>query len=270
MTSLFGIRPAMALILTCWLICCPDALAQSGNGFTVTRVDSIGAYLPQFDEWEMTVTVGTLYPGCSFVPIPGNPGSTLARPKTATFSFYEAGAYYAGIPANTLSLMRTAFPWASFYPSSASSGTTSFGQAMVLCSGRGPGTGAGSNLSMEGRTSWKTLHGTSQLRFTQSGPIRNDDPEGSRSGTVKMVLWASRGAYPASGYRLASSTLGQLDGGSYWKPFKRDESMKVPRLSGNYFFTIVFEEFTTRGWITNRFLEAGRWRMKQGRFLRRT
>lgn len=78
------------------------------------------------------------------------------------------------------------------------------------------------------------------------------------SGTLKLELWATALPFTpgSSGYKLAQSTLGQLNGYYYYNNVSRtDGSAKYPGAPGVYYLTMVLLEYETSGYVIVDYLQ---------------
>jgi hypothetical protein len=101
-------------------------------------------------------------------------------------------------------------------------------------------------FKLDGDLAWEITE--PRCTFTLKGSLQNNAPSGSVSGTVKMVLWATRSTYPSPGYIVGEYTLGQISGGYQFSDFSVRTSSKIPSITGTYHFTITIMEFTQAGW----------------------
>ncbi len=74
---------------------------------------------------------------------------------------------------------------------------------------------------------------------------RSGAGSGLTSGTLKVVLWFSKKAYPARGYRVAEA-FADLEANQS-RVFRYTSRAKLPR-KGRYRKTVVLEEYTAAGW----------------------
>lgn len=82
--------------------------------------------------------------------------------------------------------------------------------------------------------------------FRLNGTLENNT--GFGSGTLKLVLWATKTPFPAPGYIVGEYTLGQIPAGSQFSNFKVRTTSKVPLVSGSYHFTLAIAEFNGSIW----------------------
>jgi hypothetical protein len=88
--------------------------------------------------------------------------------------------------------------------------------------------------------------------FEVQGGILNRSAPGSVSGTLRLCLWIT--ANPIStdgeftGYRVATYSLGQLKGEYEWSNIRPKCKVSIPRLTGNYYFTPVLEQYDGSGY----------------------
>lgn len=85
-----------------------------------------------------------------------------------------------------------------------------------------------------------------QCEFRLKGKLQNLSAE--RTGTLKLVLWATKTPYPSPGYVVGEFTIGVLGGGLQFTDFTVKTASDVPFENGTFNFTIAVLEFTTAGW----------------------
>lgn len=76
--------------------------------------------------------------------------------------------------------------------------------------------------------------------------ISNHSPRGSRSGTLRLVLWAHRRPYNGGtmrGYRVADVYLGRLYGGKAYYDVYKVTNLKRPPSGRYYYMTIAVSEY---------------------------
>jgi hypothetical protein len=118
-------------------------------------------------------------------------------------------------------------------------------------------------LKLDGNLKWQITE--PRLTFTMDGGIQNLDSSGI-SGTIKLVLWATKTPYPASGYAVGQYTLGQINGGYQFSDFTVKTTSNIPVLDGTYYFTIVVTEYTTAGWRNRLLVSTGTQSLTMGNF----
>lgn len=121
--------------------------------------------------------------------------------------------------------------------------------AMILCLGR---LDAGS-LALDGTLSWNVTE--PECAFKLVGTMQNIT--GAETGTIRMVLWASRTTPPADTQIVGEYTLGQLPAGYQFTDFKVKIPPSLPTLDGAYNFTLGVLEFTTAGWRNQLLIPGG-------------
>ena len=79
------------------------------------------------------------------------------------------------------------------------------------------------------------------------------NPSGWRTGTLKLTLWATQqGAFQGgavTGFRLAETNLGTLNGSGQWEAQKIDLGKIAPPPGGRYNVLFTIEERTVNGWV---------------------
>ena len=93
--------------------------------------------------------------------------------------------------------------------------------------------------------------------FNMDGGIQNLSPVGSKSGTIKLVLWATPAPFPSAGYPVAQYTLGQIGGGYQFSDFTIRTTSSIPKITGKFHFTIAVLEYTSSGWRTQLTVPTG-------------
>lgn len=112
-----------------------------------------------------------------------------------------------------------------------------------------------SNLKLVGDLSYEITE--PRLTFKLDGAVQNLSPAGSTSGTIKLVLWASKSAYPAPAALIGDYTLGQISSGYQFSDFTVKTIVDIPALTGDYQFTIGVLEYTAAGWRTQLVVRTG-------------
>jgi hypothetical protein len=87
-----------------------------------------------------------------------------------------------------------------------------------------------------------------QCTFNVGGRILNESPQGSLSGSLRLVLWVTANPFPSTGYRVATYDLGQLAGGFQYSNINPVTSCSLPKLTGNYYFTVALEQYSDGDW----------------------
>jgi hypothetical protein len=104
------------------------------------------------------------------------------------------------------------------------------------------GTAHGTNdVVFVGSPGWNISNG--KCTFLVPGKILNQSPAGSQSGTLHLCLWVTPTPFPSTGYRVATYTLGQLKGGYQYSNLNPVTSVSIPKLTGNYYFTVSLEQY---------------------------
>ena len=120
-----------------------------------------------------------------------------------------------------------------------------------------------STFALNGDLSWKITE--PRCTFTMVGGIQNTSPTGT-SGTIKLVLWATKNPYPSIGSIVAEYTLGQVSAGYQFSDFSVKTSSNVPTVTGDYYFTIAVLEYTTAGWQNRLLVDTGTRNLVSGNF----
>ncbi len=107
------------------------------------------------------------------------------------------------------------------------------------------GTAKAATLKLTGAVNWEIFE--PNATFSLIGSIQN---EGASSGTLKLVLWATKNPFPSQGYPVAEYNIGDIPTGYQLTDFKVRTPSKVPILTGNYHFTISILEYTGTSWAT--------------------
>lgn len=118
--------------------------------------------------------------------------------------------------------------------------------AVVFCLARADAA----NLYLDGTLSYNVTE--PQCEFRLKGKLQNLSAEGT--GTLKLVLWATKELYPSPGYIVGEITLPALGGGLQFNDFTVKTKSDVPFENGTFYFTIAVVEFTAAGW-RNQLLE---------------
>ena len=120
-------------------------------------------------------------------------------------------------------------------------------------------------IRISGMPSWKIKNPDCTFKLT--GSLENLSTSGTVSGTLKMILWATAVPFPSKGYPIAEHTLGQLAGGYQINSFTAKAPAFVPKVSGEFYFTISIVEFTTAGWLTRAYVDTGKMLLENGEFV---
>jgi hypothetical protein len=122
-----------------------------------------------------------------------------------------------------------------------------------------------STIRITGTLTWKVKK--PDCTFKLDGAIQNLSSSGTTSGSLKMVLWATPAAFPSKGYAVAEHNMGQLAGGYQFDNFKEVVPEFIPKITGNYYFSIAILEYTTSGWLNRAYITTGRNRLDNGEFV---
>lgn len=98
-------------------------------------------------------------------------------------------------------------------------------------------------LELDGDLTWNITD--PRCTFDLDGSIIN---RGTATGTLKLVLYATKNAFPSAGYVVGEQTLGALSSGFQFKDFRLKSTSKLPAISGTWNFTITIAEYTSTGW----------------------
>src|SRR5262249_24938698 len=110
-----------------------------------------------------------------------------------------------------------------------------------------------SNVSFSGNCTWE-INGSSIN--IEVGRVDNDDPAGSRSGRLRLRLWATSTRYSGgtiNGYVLGVHALDPLAGQYYYQNISGYVSYTAPP-AGTYYTTITLEEYTGSGYVIRDYL----------------
>ena len=121
------------------------------------------------------------------------------------------------------------------------------------------------SIRISGTLTWKIQ--APNCTFKLDGGIQNLSPTGTTSGTLKMILWATPAPFPSKGEAIAEYNLGVLGGGYQIDSFKHKVQVSMPKITGNYYFTIAILEYTTSGWLNRDYVTTGRKLLDNGRFV---
>lgn len=124
---------------------------------------------------------------------------------------------------------------------------------------------ADSIIRIVGTPSWQIAGPV--CRFKVDGPIQNLSPIGTGSGTLKLVLFISKTPYPATGSQVSELELGQLAGQTQFDKVAGKSLAVVPKVTGEYCFTVMVAEYTISGWRVRAYLDAGKRKLKDGVFV---
>lgn len=128
------------------------------------------------------------------------------------------------------------------------------------------GLAGASGISMSGKTSWSISGSKCKISI---GKIENQRARGSRSGTLRICLWATPTQFPERGYIVASDKLEPFGGGYYYQNVTLNTSCSMPNVTGDYLFTVSVEEYTNSGWILEDWRSTGFKYLKKGKFASR-
>lgn len=120
-------------------------------------------------------------------------------------------------------------------------------------------------LIIDGTASWKITK--PDCKFSLDGSIQNPGPNGTASGTLKLVLWATALPFPSRGHVVSELNLGSLPGGYEIGDFSRKAPVDMPTASGDFHFTVALLEYTVMGWRTRDYFATGKRAIKNGDFI---
>lgn len=117
------------------------------------------------------------------------------------------------------------------------------------------------SLSLDGDFTWNITE--PRCSFDLDGKIVNN---GASSGTLKVLLYATKNPFPSAGYVVAEQTLGSLSTGYQFTDFRLNTKSNVPAVSGTYYFTLTIAEYTGTGWRNIYALPTGTKKLVAGNF----
>jgi hypothetical protein len=115
-------------------------------------------------------------------------------------------------------------------------------------------------IQLSGKASW--TYNDPDCTFTLNGALTN--PTAEISGSIKLVLWISAVPFPSSGSSIAELGLGQISGGGQIGSFSTNAPINIPKVTGDYYFTILVMEYTTLGWQTRTYVDTGKRHVENG------
>jgi hypothetical protein len=121
----------------------------------------------------------------------------------------------------------------------------------------------GATIVLNGTLTWKVAK--PNCTFKMDGGIQNLGP--GASGALKLILWATPAKFPSRGYALASYNLGYLQAGTQFADFKFKTPVNIPKIDGNFFFTVAVLELTTSGWLNRAYVTTGTETLDQGELM---
>jgi len=99
-----------------------------------------------------------------------------------------------------------------------------------------------SNVKFEGMTSYNRYGN----QITLSADRVKSYKGRGKTGTLKMMLWASKRKYRGgniNGYVVGQSKLGQLIGNNYYSNLRRTVSFRTPPRGRYYYMTLTLSEY---------------------------
>lgn len=117
-------------------------------------------------------------------------------------------------------------------------------------------------FALDGVLTWEITE--PRCTFKLNGSLTNNTP--GSSGTIKLVLWATPGAFPSPGFIVGETTLGTISGGDQFSDFEVKTVSKVAAVSGPFHFTIALAEYTVDGWRNRLAVDTGIRELVAGKF----
>ena len=118
------------------------------------------------------------------------------------------------------------------------------------------------------------LRGDSELNWNVTDPIcqfklrgKLTNYSGIGTGQLKLILWATRVPYPATGMIVGEANLGALGPGQSFTNFTVKTDATLPIGNGDFFFTIAVAEYTTAGWRNQLLVATGTETLQNGEFV---
>ncbi len=108
-------------------------------------------------------------------------------------------------------------------------------------------------FALDGDLTWEVTE--PRCTFKLDGSLTNNTA--GSSGTIKLVLWATPGAFPSPGFIVGETRLGTIGGGDHFSDFEVKTVSKVAAVSGPYHFTVVVVEYTVDGWRNRLAVDTG-------------
>ncbi len=118
-------------------------------------------------------------------------------------------------------------------------------------------------IQLTGTATWK--YTAPDCSFTLNGTLTN--PTSILSGTIKLVLWVTAAPFPSGGgTSISELTIGQIDAGGQIGSFTNTAPATVPKITGDFYFTILIMEYTSLGWQTRAYVDTGKKHLENGEF----
>ncbi|NJM37744.1 MAG: hypothetical protein HC845_07735 [Akkermansiaceae bacterium] len=121
-------------------------------------------------------------------------------------------------------------------------------------------------VQASGKLDWEITE--PRCTFKLEGTISNRTT--APSGTIRLVLWATRAPFPSPGTIVAEQILGSLNSGTQFKSFKINTTSNIPNISGEYYFTVAVAEFSGGIWRNVAISDTGIRDLKIGDFVGQT
>jgi hypothetical protein len=118
-------------------------------------------------------------------------------------------------------------------------------------------------IQINGKLDWEITE--PRCTFKLQGTMSNNTTAGS--GTIRLVLWATRNPFPSPGNIVAEQVLGSLGSGTQFRSFKIITPSNVPSITGDYYFTIAVTEFSGGIWRNVALADGGIQRLQTGDFV---
>ncbi len=118
-------------------------------------------------------------------------------------------------------------------------------------------------IQIQGKLDWEITE--PRCTFKLEGTMSNNTA--SPSGTIRLVLWATRAPFPSQGTIVAEQILGSLNSGTQFRNFKVNTTSDIPNISGEYYFTIAVTEFSGGIWRNVGISDGGVQNLKVGDFV---
>lgn len=112
--------------------------------------------------------------------------------------------------------------------------------AMMFCLARVDA----SVVRLDGDLTWNIT--VPQCQFRLRGDLQN--LSGGSTGTIKLVLWATKLPFPSAGFNVGEYTFGQIPPSSQLSDFTVKTKSNLPFVNGEFYFTIAVVEYTVAGW----------------------
>lgn len=126
-------------------------------------------------------------------------------------------------------------------------------------------TAPAANIQISGSPTWSINN--SECTFKLVGSIQNLSADNMYSGRLRMFLWVTAFPYPSQGAVVAEHTLGTLFAGQQMGGFTATVPATLPKLTGDFYFTITIIEDTSNGVATRDFVPAGLRKLEAGEFV---